>query len=232
LSILRPTTHNSDDDLQEIERGTWIRSLPGASLCECMRDVIIENKYLFKLFNNSVNDYKRDDYTARELPGMSIYQKFPVMPRFGRITADVYLDIYLPIKIARTNTMTVFNGVYQAVVLMLQQPNFFSKLVLKMCPLPEVVAQNYEDTLNYQQGNGHMLVQFAEKCSGELPTVINLKDVGDTWKMTIRCPYAIEMMNYYEMLEDIGISADVDVNLIIYNELSTFTVETSIEEQM
>ena len=218
-----------DFALDAMDDFNWIKYLPSNRICLAFTNSFKNNKYLRQVFGDSIVSYRRDDFTTRELPALSIYEPSSGgRSRFFHLSGNIVLDIYLPITLAREQTDRVFNTLGQAIVLLMQQPTFFYQVSQFLVPLPNPTSPIYEDVKRYKETMGSPVVNLGAEYSISQPNRSNiggLNGIGDVWKQQIRTNYQVDISNFYAMLEEFGIDFGYDPNEIIYPILENFSVD-------
>lgn len=217
--------NNSDNALLAMAQYEWITYLTSNRMCLAIKDALLENKYMRQLFDGSIAEYKRDDFSSFQLPAISIYESdIRGGSKYYAYNAPIIFDIYLPIKLDRPDTTAVFNTISKAFINIIQSQPFWNVLNDKLVPLPHPSADNYEDVLRYKERDGSPLLDFGKKFEIIPPNKINIENIGDAWKLQIRTEYVFDLLNYQLMLEEFGIDGQVDPNVIFYQILQDFAV--------
>lgn len=219
---------NSDAALMGMSEYDWITYLTANRMCLAIKETLLQDKYMSQVFNSAIYEYRRDDFTSRELPALAIYEPSDtIKSRFFAYSGMLTFDMFLPIKLTRQDTTAVFNTLGKAFVNVIQSTPFWFSLVDKLIPLPPPSSPIYNDVLNYKNKYGSPLVDFAKECEIIAPIKNDIVDIGDVWKLQIKTSYLFDKSNYYAMLEDFGINSQLDPNLIFYQLLQDFSVEVS-----
>ncbi len=224
---------NSDFALIAMTEFNWMTYLPSNRICSAFADALSANKYILQVFGSSIVSYRRDDFTSRELPALSIYEPTDgTRSRFFPLNGTIIFDIYLPIKITRQDTERVFNTIGQAIALTIQQPIFFYRVGQNLIPTPDPSSPIYNDVIKYKLKHGSPLVNFAQEYEITQPIKANISgdtNIGDVWKQQIKFTYQTDLSNFYAMLEDFGINFDYDPNAVVYPYLDDFAVSVTPE---
>jgi hypothetical protein len=224
---------NANDSLVAMTEYNWMTYLPSNRICSALATTLAANKYINQVFGLSIASYRRDDFTTKELPALSIYEPTDAgKSRFFPLNGSIIFDIYLPIRITRQETERIFNTLGQAVVLIFQQPSFFYNLGQNMIPLPPTTSQIYNDVLTYKQEHGCPLVNIGDNYEITQPVKASIgtdQGIADAWKQQIRFTYQTDLSNFYAMLEGFGISFDYDPNTIVFEPLDDFAVTITPE---
>ncbi len=152
-----PLNNNSDDSLLSMADNTWMTYLCINTICPAIKSALLSNKYIYQIFgnDNSITDYKRDDFTITSLPAMCVY--LPQSKRSSRFYADrgdVILDIFLPIRLDRQDTTTALITLTYAIQNILQSMEYFERLNDFMIPVPDSNSPIYNDVINYKNLHG------------------------------------------------------------------------------
>ncbi len=225
--------NSSDVALIAMSEYNWMTYLPSNRIAMAVAQAFSNNKYIKQVFGNSIVSYRRDDFTSRELPALSIYEPSEGgRSRYFPLNGQLIFDIYLPIKIARSETERVFNTLGQALILTMQQYDFFYQVGQSLVPTPDPSSQIYNDVVRYKQAHGSPLVNFGQTYDVAQPIKAGIsidKQIGDVWKQQIKTSYQTDLSNFYAMLESFGINFGYDANLVVYPILADFAVDVTPE---
>lgn len=222
-----PLNNNSDDALLSMADNTWITYLCVNRICPAIRAAFLSNQYMYQIFGNeeSITEYKRDDFTITSLPAMSIYLSESKRPsRYYSERGEIGIDMFLPIRLDRQDTTTVLITLTSAIENILQSQPFWTELNNAMVPLPELNSPIYNDVMKYKNQHGSPLVEFGKEIEALYPVKYNLGAIGDAWKIQLKTSYYFDMSNFYAMLESFGIQAQTDPNKIVYDILQNFSI--------
>lgn len=226
---MNPADSNSQDTLLDMYEDRWITYLTSNRMLDGTAHALLQNKYMRMAFGESIATYRRDDFTSDQLPAVSIYEPEDIVTsRFFPYTGKIYFDIYLPLRLERKGTSAVFNTLGKEFKNVIQSQPFWFDLIDYLVPLPATSSSIYEEVKRYKERHGSPLVNFAQNCQIINPNKAKIDYIGDVWKLQIIADYQFDMSNYYAMLEDFGINADVDPNKIVYEILAGVVIQEEL----
>lgn len=217
------STVSSQKALMMMAEHKWITYLPTANIVDGVVDLMLQKDYLSIPFNKSIYASARDDFTARQIPGIAVYRIHKNdNTRLGDWFGDIYLDIFIPIFTDRVDARRAFDDIYETLILLLQDGRFMMKLHDYLVPLPIKSAPFYTAVLDFKATQGSALMEFAQNVRTTTPYVRDLKDIGDVWFGQIIVDYHAGRQKYYQLLQAIGIDFMGDPNRMIYGDMDEF----------
>lgn len=121
------------------------------------------------LFGDSIEDYDREDFSIRELPGLRVYgYKYTKEQESHYINGEVFMDVILPPLVRRSDTEAIQSQISSALVQQFRRPEFFAAMRAAVPGLNELgKVFSVDKSLGYQNTNDdaecpltHMTLNF------------------------------------------------------------------------
>jgi hypothetical protein len=224
------SVNSSQKALSLMAQDKWITYLPTANIPDAVASLILQNSELVTVFNKSIYAYERDDFTASQIPGMSIYNvRAPLESRLGDWIGDIYLDMYFPIFADRTFGRKVFDQTYDRVMMYIRDGRFMVKMNDLLVPTPDPISDFYDAVVEYKKKVGSPMMEFAKTCRPEKPYMINLKDIGNVWFGRITVNYHISQQKYAQLQQAVGINNFGNPNKMVYGSMDSFEYDIEVK---
>jgi hypothetical protein len=107
---------------------------PAEFLCRNIAELFKEDEIFSVIFGNSIDSYKREDYSIRNFPSMRIYNEF--YQKEGEtwyINGEITIDVIWPPSIRRSELQQLPDTISSAIVQQFRRMMIFDKL-LKIVP--------------------------------------------------------------------------------------------------
>jgi hypothetical protein len=181
----------------QIKYGTYCNLLPSAALCKSLCE-LFQQSYpkIFGVFKEQILPYKRVDFNANALPALTIY------PTIGRTVSEswymnssINMDfIYPGGSMIRDRSTEIANVISEAVIFtILKNDNIFELLKFG---LPDSHG-------NPTWGKFPGLVEIGEKIDAEFGDVNSLVKEADSVRMTLKCSYKIDTVQWWQYIQEI-----------------------------
>lgn len=212
---------------------TYIQWLPQSRIIAAVGATMLADKYISGLFDKDVYIYNRDDNAIMTLPAASVYHgELFSYDNYDRIEGEIIINVYSPLSINRDSETESLETTLGTLQLRIQNNAFATQVVLNMFEYNKTLAsmRTQFDKECFQRAlkTSCPLQRFAINMEIKYGNAINIAEIGDCFKSTIKFKYWMAQQAYYKLLEIIGVNGEVDPNKIVYPLWETFDI--NIEE--
>jgi hypothetical protein len=112
---------------------------PGEYLASSIAQMILKEPHFKQIFDESVDDYDREDYSLRELPACRIYTTdYTKEQESHYINGNIKMDVIFPADLRRGDTEKYPSRVASAMLQQFRRPPFFAAMQLTVPGLNEL----------------------------------------------------------------------------------------------
>ncbi len=139
--------------IENFDKDPFIDS-PADFLVKTLREKIMAVEEFALIFGESIDAYKRMDYSTREIPALRIYNNAYVKESESWfITGDVLLDVILPASLRRQELQQIPDVISGALLQQFRRPTFFQEMEVVVPGLNELGKRfSVDKSLGFEWG--------------------------------------------------------------------------------
>lgn len=184
---------------------SWYCHLFSNTLCKAVANYLIGIEKFNQAFDSCIYAYKRDDTPLIQLPSMNIFPiKSSALGDYYYHEGTIGIEFNLPISINREETPLKAMTIAEAFILMIKAPLFIETL---RETIPGLTRFGFDYDISYTN-------LYSEKNK-------------DAFVIPMQCNYRIDIVQYYQYLEENGLDFSDPCN-IIYDTLSSLKTNINL----